>query len=178
MSNWYQDVRAFHEKYGCYIGKRPEFPPSNITALRKELFLEECKELAEAMEARDIVKTADAIADFIYVIIGWSVSLGIPLDKVWDEVQRTNMLKEGGGMREDGKILKPEGWQPPKIEEALFKCLNCRDLGVIQTQVLKIGFGHGPNCTGDGCGPDCPVPIQVVDLDQEPCGCGQAHGSS
>jgi predicted HAD superfamily Cof-like phosphohydrolase len=31
------------------------------------------------------------------------------------------MKKVGGKMRPDGKVLKPEGWKPPQIEEILAK---------------------------------------------------------
>ena len=40
---------------------------------------------------------------------------GIDIRPIWDEVHRTNMAKEGGGSRTDGKIMKPAGWQPPDI---------------------------------------------------------------
>ena len=46
---------------------------------------------------------------------------GIPLDEVWEEVQHSNMQKLGGGVREDGKILKPDDWEPPHIAEVLAK---------------------------------------------------------
>lgn len=39
----------------------------------------------------------------------------IDLPDVWEAVQAANMAKEGGGTREDGKILKPPGWQAPDI---------------------------------------------------------------
>ena len=42
-------------------------------------------------------------------------------DPVADEIQRTNMAKVGGPVREDGKRLKPPGWQPPDIEGELKK---------------------------------------------------------
>ncbi len=68
----------------------------------------------------DIEAVADGIADSIYVLVGAALAFGIPLDRVWSEVQRANMAKLGGTRREDGKILKPEGWQPPRIHEAIF----------------------------------------------------------
>jgi len=45
-----------------------------------------------------------------------SQCLGIDLRPFFREVHRTNMLKTTGPVREDGKRLKPEGWQPPRIE--------------------------------------------------------------
>lgn len=54
--------------------------------------------------------------DAKYVTARW---YGIDLGPLWDEVHRTNMAKVGGKTRADGKILKPDGWQPPRIQELL-----------------------------------------------------------
>jgi predicted HAD superfamily Cof-like phosphohydrolase len=59
------------------------------------------------------------MCDVIYVICGTAVEFGIDLAPFFAEVHRTNMAKEGGATRADGKILKPEGWQPPRIAEML-----------------------------------------------------------
>lgn len=67
----------------------------------------------------DVAGCADALADLTYVTIGSNVNWGIPGAHVWDEVQKANMAKAGGPVREDGKRLKPEGWQPPNIEGVL-----------------------------------------------------------
>ena len=67
------------------------------------------------MSSGNITEIADGIADLIYVLLGTAIEYGININPIWDEVQRTNMLKEGGGIRPDGKILKPEGWLSPDI---------------------------------------------------------------
>lgn len=71
----------------------------------------------------NLVEVADGIVDTIYVLCQLARSVGIDLDRHWDEVQRANMRKVEGGVRkrEDGKVLKPEGWQPPNHLEILFK---------------------------------------------------------
>lgn len=43
----------------------------------------------------------------------------IPFDAVWDEIHRSNMAKVDGPVRDDGKILKPEGWVPPDVAGVL-----------------------------------------------------------
>jgi hypothetical protein len=50
---------------------------------------------------------------------GTAVEFGIDIQPFFDEVHRTNMLKVGGTTREDGKTLKPPGWEPPRIREML-----------------------------------------------------------
>lgn len=84
-----------------------------------DLVREEFYELSYAFKKFDMVETADACADLIWVIEGLCHSLGIPLQKVWDEVARSNMSKTVDGKllkREDGKVLKPDTYSPPDIK--------------------------------------------------------------
>lgn len=67
----------------------------------------------------NLVEVADGIADTVYVLCQLSRALGIDLDKVFAEVQRSNMskVKPDGTVdkREDGKVVKPAGWTPPDV---------------------------------------------------------------
>lgn len=84
-----------------------------------DLVKEEFYELTMAVKNFDVVETADACADLIWVIEGLCHSLGIPLQQVWDEVARSNFSKTVGGKlikREDGKVLKPDTYSPPDIK--------------------------------------------------------------
>ncbi len=96
----------------------------------KETPGEERDPLVDVDDAKDAVRRelmvdiADGIVDAIYVLAGCGVTMGIPLGEVWHEVQRSNMAKvdpETGKVRrrDDGKILKPEGWTPPDVKKAL-----------------------------------------------------------
>lgn len=117
--DWFQDVKDFHQKFNCYIGERPAVPSKGTPQLRKNIIKEEYEELIEAMERGDLPEIADAICDLTYVILGTAVSYGMDVRPVWDAVQKTNMAKVGGGEREDGKILKPDGWTPPPVKELI-----------------------------------------------------------
>lgn len=123
MSNWYKDVMDFHRAFGQRIGTTPAFPESiEERDLRISLLEEEFNEYMEAEQTLDLVGIADALADIIYIACGTAVSYGIPLDKVFEEVHRSNMAKLVNGKpiyREDGKVLKPEGWTPPQIEKII-----------------------------------------------------------
>jgi len=122
MKSLLDDVGAFHKACGvpAYYGT-PWSPTADRVMLRISLIDEEVnRELFPAMKRGDIVGVADALADAIYVIVGTALEYGIPLDRVWDAVQRSNMAKvdpDTGKVRkrEDGKILKPEGWVGPDI---------------------------------------------------------------
>lgn len=119
--NMYEDVKDFHKKFGAHIEQTPTIPPPEVCKLRRTLIREEYKELRQALETKDLPEIAKESMDLVYVIMGTLVSYGINADEIWEEVQRTNMLKVGGANREDGKVLKPEGWQPPDIVNLLKK---------------------------------------------------------
>ncbi len=73
-------------------------------------------ELDELRQAHDVVEQADALVDAIYYICDSAVRHGINLDRVFEIVHGANMQKVVDGKvlrREDGKILKPAGWQDP-----------------------------------------------------------------
>jgi predicted HAD superfamily Cof-like phosphohydrolase len=84
------------------------------------LIQEEFQELQEAVDAGDQVEVLDAIVDILVVTIGAGHSMGADVEGAWNEVMRTNFAKidsETGKVRkrEDGKVLKPEGWKPPEL---------------------------------------------------------------
>jgi predicted HAD superfamily Cof-like phosphohydrolase len=120
----FTDVEAFHRAFGQRIGERPELPDTAERTLRMKLLAEEMYEYTVAENENDLVEIADALADIIYIACGTAVSYGIPLDDIFDEVHASNMAKLVDGKviyREDGKVKKPEGWQPPDIEGVLKK---------------------------------------------------------
>lgn len=81
---------------------------------------EESKELKEAIDNNDLVEVVDALTDILVVTIGALHSMGADAEGAWKEVMRTNFAKidkETGKVRkrEDGKVLKPLGWEPPQL---------------------------------------------------------------
>ncbi len=84
------------------------------------LIEEEFKELKEAIEADDKIEILDALEDIMVVTAGAMHSMGADGEGGWKEVMRTNFAKidkETGKVRkrEDGKVLKPQGWTPPNL---------------------------------------------------------------
>jgi len=113
----FEMVREFHAKFGVQDSAVPDI--SQHRELRLKLIDEELLELREALAANDVVGVADGLADLLYVTIGAGRQWGIPLEAVFSEVHRSNMTKEGGGKREDGKILKGPGYEPPDVAGVL-----------------------------------------------------------
>ena len=118
----FTDVRAFQRAFGQRVGEIPELPDLAERDLRVKLLREEFKEYIDAEIENDLVEIADALADIIYIACGTAVSYGIPLDDVFESVHASNMAKLVDGKvirRADGKVQKPEGWQPPDIKRIL-----------------------------------------------------------
>lgn len=69
----------------------------------------------EATREPDLVEIADGACDQIYVSVGGAIAMGLDLAPIWELVQNANMAKFGPGSykREDGKQMKPQGWQSP-----------------------------------------------------------------
>jgi len=91
-----------------------------------KLIGEETGELADAVNAKDPVETLDALIDILVVTIGAVHSMGADAEGAWKEVMRTNFAKidkETGKVRkrEDGKVLKPLGWEPPNLKPFVSK---------------------------------------------------------
>lgn len=134
-------VREFMLKAGQGCPNTPCIPNEDIRQLRVKLILEELHELASAsgfylvdgdivdrnaMPATwptpiaNIVEAADAFADLLYVVLGGAVAWGIDVNKVFEEVHRSNMTKFIDGYRRaDGKWVKGPSYTPADIEAAL-----------------------------------------------------------
>jgi predicted HAD superfamily Cof-like phosphohydrolase len=111
-------LAEFHEKFNQPFGSGDV----RDFALRQKLNLEESLELDEAFNEMDLVKIAGELADVLYVAYGTAHTLGIPILKVLIEVHRANMDKFGSGepkYRDDGKLLKPDGWKPADVASVL-----------------------------------------------------------
>lgn len=136
-------VTEFHRMAGAPVGTTPRIDPARVR-LRLDLIAEEFKELCEAVgydldftitESRvvcggdpvavepDIVDALDALADITYVVNGAAVEWGLPLEAAVEEVHRSNMTKRAADgtvtVRADGKILKPDSYEPPDLVAVL-----------------------------------------------------------
>lgn len=89
--------------------------------LYKKLIEEEFFELQESKTQLDQL---DALIDILVVTIGAIHSMGADAEGAWREVMRSNLTKinpDTGKVnkREDGKVLKPDGWTPPDLKPYL-----------------------------------------------------------
>lgn len=99
-----------------------EHPAQEI--LYVDLITEEYKELVEAFNDKDVIETADAICDLIWVLSGLASTLGIPVEACWNEVRDSNRSKVVEGRlikNNDGKVMKPEGYFKPNLHKVMFE---------------------------------------------------------
>jgi predicted HAD superfamily Cof-like phosphohydrolase len=118
MSKVFTDVSVFLKAVGQETPAVPQQMVSDQAELYKKLIKEEVDEFWEAEAVSDDVEQIDACFDMIWVIVGYMKSRGWDCESIWDEGAKSNLSKidpTTGSVRrrEDGKILKPEGWKPP-----------------------------------------------------------------
>ena len=119
-----KSLLEFNEAFDIPKLESPSLGPDELIELRIKLLEEEVREYAEAARSGDLVEVLDALADIGYILAGTIINHGMQgiYDDAFNEVHRSNMAKLVDGKvlrREDGKVLKPEGWQPPQLAQFL-----------------------------------------------------------
>ena len=117
MNVMQSDVRAFHRKYLTISKNTPELPEAKMLLLRSRLIVEEAGEFLKASTHDDMIEIVDALCDILYVTFGAADALGVDLEPLFNEVQRSNMTKEG--VDESGKIQKGPNYSPPNLAPIL-----------------------------------------------------------
>lgn len=118
-----QLVEQFNSTYCVPVYVVPTFPNEAEATRLNDLIHEELIELNEALDNGDIIEMADALTDILYVTAQQMRVLGLPVDALLREVQRSNMSKLGEDghpiFREDGKVLKGPKFSPPNLRKVL-----------------------------------------------------------
>lgn len=113
-------VKEFHVKYGHLITGSPTTEiPEQVKTLRIKLIEEEWMELNKGIIEGNLEEIADGGADLIYVIVGTMISYGIPIDRIFREVHRSNMTKTAvkatDGEKYGTKTPKGPNYKAPDI---------------------------------------------------------------
>ena len=117
MTNPFRDQEKFMLACDQTVGKENQ----DQYALYLKLIEEEVQELRDSRAREDDL---DALIDILVVTIGALHSIGADAEGAWREVMATNFAKINPrtgrvNKREDGKVLKPEGWTPPELAKFL-----------------------------------------------------------
>jgi predicted HAD superfamily Cof-like phosphohydrolase len=123
-------IREFHEALGANLPVRPVLPDAAALVLRQTLIREEYEEATAVFQnlisgqSSDITPLVHELTDLLYVVYGAIEACGVDPDPVFAEVHRANMQKMDGPRRDDGKLLKPPGWQPADVEGVIERQRN------------------------------------------------------
>ena len=115
MTNPFEDI----ERFGSACDQEPS--EANYK-MYLDLIREETDELEEAIQDNDKVEQLDALIDILVVTMGAVRAAGWDGEGAWKEVMDTNFAKTDPTTgkvikREDGKVLKPEGWKAPELAQ-------------------------------------------------------------
>eukprot|EP00808_Paulinella_micropora_P018019 g37129.t1 len=132
-------VREFTAGAGQPTPSRPELMTKDEVTFLGKMLLDEILELySTVMPAEEAVRSlktnldaakqlpqmVDALVDIYYYSLNAAAKKGHNISRVFQIVHAANMAKRdpvSGKFlkRADGKIIKPEGWQPPDIESEI-----------------------------------------------------------
>mgnify|MGYP000029214337 CR=1 FL=1 len=115
MTNVFKDIDKF--AVAC-----DQAPSEDNYTLYLNLIAEEYGELVDATAYGNKVAQLDALVDILVVTIGAIRAGNMDGEGAWKEVMDTNFAKidpDTGKVekREDGKVLKPEGWVGPELAQ-------------------------------------------------------------
>ena len=115
MTNVFEDINKFAT--AC-----DQAPSEANYKMYLDLIREEVGELEDAIADNDRIEQLDALIDILVVTIGAVRAGGMNAEGAWKEVMDTNFAKidpTTGKVikREDGKVLKPEGWKAPELAQ-------------------------------------------------------------
>ena len=125
-------VGEFHRAAGAEDLGAPTVPSDAVLELRKALIREEHGEVAEAFARLRSAENGDdalahlahELADLLYVTYGTLLACGVDPDGVFRELHRANMHKVSGPRREDGKQMKPPGFEPADVRAEISRQRN------------------------------------------------------
>lgn len=116
-------VKQFHSLCGYAHSAVPSVSDADRRSLWSKLVEEEVQELQSALSSADLIRVADGLGDVIYVCIGAALAFGLPIEKIFNEIHRSNLSKVNTAghieRRPDGKILRGNNYTPPDLLRVL-----------------------------------------------------------
>lgn len=89
--------------------------------------IDKCNNYEYVTDLDKVSAQADSMVDAWYYMLNYAAKHGMNLSRLFDVVHEANMAKRdpktGKFIRRelDGKVIKPEGWQPPDVEGEMKK---------------------------------------------------------
>ena len=110
-------VEKFHKKFKGPVLKKPSLIPRDRSDLRYSLMSEEVKEYLVAVNNRDLISIADALADTLYATCGTILEHGLQdrFEAIFEEIHNSNMSKD----YHQYKMVKGPKYFKPDIKKFL-----------------------------------------------------------
>lgn len=122
MNKHQKMAKEFHGVFNLHIGRKPQLINIELSKLRIKLIQEELDEYKQAVNQRNIIEIADALADILYVTYGAAVCHGIDIAPIYAEVHRSKLSRQGDVIKcKDGKVLKPHAYSKPQIRKLIIE---------------------------------------------------------
>jgi predicted HAD superfamily Cof-like phosphohydrolase len=118
-------VEEFHTKFKQSQSDTPVLLSNKESMLRYTLGKEELDEYIVAVGQEDMIELLDSLADQLYILFGTICKHGLQnhIASAFELVHQNNMSKLGPDgnpiLREDGKILKPNGFKKVELKDIL-----------------------------------------------------------
>lgn len=123
MNSLEQQVKQFNDIYKVEASSIPRLPTLDEADRIHALIFEELQETNEELDNMDLPKLAKELTDILYVTAQQMAVLGLPIDALLREVQKSNMSKlDAFGdpiFRADGKVLKGPDYKEADILKVL-----------------------------------------------------------
>lgn len=128
MSDWANDIRMMHLKYGVHEWFEKNKDDKDLMAKYLRFRLKMCmEEMNETIDAaifdKDPEEVVDGLIDLCVFAIGTLDVFGVDANEAWDRVYEANMNKQVGvkpgrpnpfGLPD---LIKPAGWTPPSHKD-------------------------------------------------------------
>lgn len=131
-SSMWDDIKAFHEKFGVDYQGKPRFLEWDLAQFREKFIREEFDEYLLAINdfrdkddpsphecERCLADALDSLVDLVYVTLGAAYLHGFNFEEAWRRVHAANMAKVRAASAEESKrnsthdVIKPPGWKAP-----------------------------------------------------------------
>jgi predicted HAD superfamily Cof-like phosphohydrolase len=127
MSDLFNMVAAFHEKFELTPTPGPDFPIAEIAKLKNVHLQEELDEIKKALDEGNLEDYFDGLIDLVYVALGAAYLGRLPFNEGFRRVHEANMKKVRALRQEDSKrgstydIVKPAGFVAPTLTDLIRK---------------------------------------------------------
>lgn len=104
---YYNDVKAFHDKFGMVTPPSYVHIPTDLYEFRAKFFDEEFTEYIESFETNDLATAIDSLIDLVYITMGTTLLHGLPAS-IFEAPMTSGFCASMVGVTQTPKLLSLE----------------------------------------------------------------------